>query len=165
MPMAAELVSCFCLKFNERAQTHEDLRADARPVGGADQARRTRHTTSSQIGRERDQLDATNHWLQNIVIGGMTPEGQDGTNPLTYLLLTGYARNEMTNPLVTVRVHRDTPDALVARACEVLKQGGGMPAVFNDEAIIAAFSLLLVMITAMSAASATSCRAVTMAAK
>jgi len=142
MPMAAELVSCFCLKFNERAQTHEDLRADARPVVGADQARRTRHTTSSQIGRERDQLDATNHWLQNIVIGGMTPEGQDGTNPLTYLLLTGYARNEMTNPLVTVRVHRDTPDALVARACEVLKQGGGMPAVFNDEAIIAALERL-----------------------
>ena len=95
---------------------------------------RTRHYTSSQLGTERDRLDATNHWLQNIVVGGLTPEGEDGTNPLTYLLLESYRRNQMTNPLLTVRLHRGTPEALVRYACEVLKDGGGMPALFNDEA-------------------------------
>jgi formate C-acetyltransferase len=151
---AAELVDCFCLKFNERAQTNEEQRPEARPEEG-EKARRTRHATSSQVRShdisvgpktwlqnrpvyDRDRVDATNHWLQNIVVSGLTPEGDDGTNPLTYLLLDSYRRNEMTNPLLTVRLHRNSPPALIERTCEALKQGGGMPALFNDEQIVGA---------------------------
>ena len=153
LAQAAELTDCFCLKFNERAQTTEDMRPEARQAEG-EKDRRTRHVTSSQVtvkrdphvgvnhwprrNVDRDRLDATNHWLQNIIIGGLTPDGVDGTNPLTFLLLDSYRRNEMTNPLLTVRVHRGSPKDLLARTCEVLKAGGGMPAVFNDEAIIPA---------------------------
>ncbi len=135
---AAELVDCFCLKFNERAKTTDDQRPDAREPEPVDLSRRTRHYTSSQVGRERDRLDATNHWLQNIVVGGLTPEGADGTNPLSFLLLESYRRNEMTNPLLTVRVHRRSPDELIDYVCDVLKDGGGMPAIFNDEALVPA---------------------------
>jgi formate C-acetyltransferase len=135
---AAELVDCFCLKFNERAKTTDEQRADEREPEQPDPTRRTRHYTSSQLGSRRDGLDATNHWLQNIVIGGLTPEGKDGTNALTYLLLDSYRRNEMTNPLLTVRVHEQSPAPLLRRACEVLKAGGGMPALFNDEALVPA---------------------------
>jgi pyruvate-formate lyase len=133
---AAELVDCFCLKFNERAQTLEDQGPDAREEEPLDFGRRTRHYTSSQIGTDRDSVDATNHWLQNIVVGGLTPEHGDGTNALTYLLLESYRRNGMTNPLLTVRLHRDSPEELVRYVAEVLKDGGGMPALFNDEALI-----------------------------
>jgi formate C-acetyltransferase len=52
------------------------------------------------------------------------------------LLLESYRRNRMTNPLLTVRLHRDSPEELVIRTCEVLKEGGGMPAIFSDEAIV-----------------------------
>ena len=135
---AAELTDCFCLKFNERAKTTEDQQPDARRPEAPDPARRTRHYTSSQLGADRDRVDATNHWLQNIVIGGLTPDGRDGTNPLTFLLLRGYRLNQMTNPLVTLRVHRATPAELLARTCETLKEGGGMPALFNDEVLIPA---------------------------
>ncbi|MFQ5810373.1 MAG: pyruvate formate lyase family protein, partial [Armatimonadota bacterium] len=135
---AAELVDCFCLKFNERAKTTEEQRPDARESEDLDLSRRTRHYTSSQVGTQRDRLDATNHWLQNVVVGGLTPEGDDGTNPLTFLLLESYRRNEMTNPLLTVRLHRDSPDELVDYVCDVLKDGGGMPAIFNDEALVPA---------------------------
>ena len=138
MAFAAELTDCFCLKFNERAKTTDEQRPEARPEEPVDPAKRTRHSTSSQIGTARDRLDATNHWLQNIIVGGLTPEGDDGTNPLSFLLLNSYERMQMTNPLVTVRVHRDTPDALIWRACEVLKAGGGMPAIFSDVALIPA---------------------------
>ena len=138
MERAAELVSCFCLKFNERAKTTDDQRPEAREVEEIDLARRTRHSTSSQVGTRRDGIDATNHWLQNIVVGGLTPDGRDGTNPLTFLLLEGYRRNKMTNPLLTVRLHRGSPEELMRCACEVLKDGGGMPALFNDEAIVPA---------------------------
>jgi formate C-acetyltransferase len=135
---AAELVDCFCLKFNERAKTTDEQRPEAREDEPIDLGRRTRHYTSSQLGSNRDRLDATNHWLQNIVIGGRRPDATDGTNPLTFLLLDSYQRNQMTNPLLTLRTHPDTPAELLRRTCEVLKDGGGMPAVFNDEAIIPA---------------------------
>jgi len=135
---AVELTACFCLKFNERAKTTDDQRPEAREDEHADPARRTRHYTSSQLGTRRDSLDATNHWLQNIIVGGLTPQGADGTTPLTHVILECYRRNEMTNPLVTLRLHRATPKPLLRHACEVLKQGGGMPALFNDEALVPA---------------------------
>ncbi len=135
---ALEWVSCFCLKFNERAKATDDQRPDARADEPIDPTRMTRHATGSQLGRRRDGLDATNHWLQNIVVGGVTPDGADGTNPLSFLLLEGYRRNEMTNPLLTVRLHAGSPGELLREASEVLKDGGGMPALFNDEALIPA---------------------------
>jgi len=91
-----------------------------------------------QMDIDRDRLDATNHWLQNIIIGGLKPDGTDGTNPLTFLLLDSYRRHQMTNPVLSVRMHRASPAELVNRVCEVLKGGGGMPAIFNDEAIVPA---------------------------
>jgi pyruvate-formate lyase len=139
---AAELVDCFCLKFNERAITTQDLLSDARDAQPVDPTRRTRHYTSSQIGARRDSLDATNHWLQNIIVGGRTPDGADGTYPLTFLVLESYRRNRMTNPVMSVRLHRDSPDALLHHVYHVLKDGGGMPAMFNDEAIIPALERL-----------------------
>jgi len=139
---AAELVDCFTLKFDERAATTEDQQADHRTAEQANPAERTRHYASSQLGNRRDRLDATNHWLQNIVVSGLTPEGVDGTNPLSYLLLESYRRNRMTNPLLTVRLHRSSPEALVRYTCEVLKDGGGMPALFNDEQLIPALEAL-----------------------
>ena len=53
---AAELLDCFCLKFNERAKTTEDQRPDARKEEPLDLHHRTRHYTSSQVGRDRDRL-------------------------------------------------------------------------------------------------------------
>ncbi len=150
---ASELLDCFCLKFNERAQTTEEQRPESRKSLQG-HPKRTRHTTSTQLTTEleglegadhwlrlasdRDRFDATNHWLQNIIVGGLRPDGRDGTNPLAFLLLDSYRRNQMTNPLLSVRVHRDSPDDLVAKVCEVLREGGGMPALFNDEAIVPA---------------------------
>jgi len=136
--VAAELVDCFCLKFNERAKTTEEQTPEAREPEPVNLTRRTRHYTSSQIGTRRDSLDATNHWLQNIIVGGLTPDHTDGTNPLTFLLLESYRRNQMTNPLLTVRVCRRSPDELIRYVCSVLKDGGGMPAIFNDECLVPA---------------------------
>lgn len=141
LEQAAELVDCFCLKFNERAKTTEDQLPEARkPEGERSRTGKTRRerNSSSQAGSQRDQIDATNHWLQNIVVSGLTPEGVDGTNLLSFLLLDSYRRNKMTNPLLAVRLHRNSPEELVRFACEVLKEGGGMPALFNDEQIIPA---------------------------
>lgn len=139
---AAELVDCFTLKFNERAQTNEIQSPESRVDEPIDTHARTRHGTSSQLGRTRDRLDATNHWLQNIIVGGIRPDGTDGTNPVSFLVIRSFTLNKMTNPLVTVRVHRDAPANLFSVACESLKQGGGMPAFFNDDRLIPALEAL-----------------------
>ena len=135
---ATELVDCFFLKFNERAKTTDDQRPESRDEKQHAALYRTRHRTSSQVGTHRDHIDATNHWLQNMVICGIRIEGSDGTNPLTFLFLRSYHRNQMTNPLITLRIHRDSPEEIILKACEVLKAGGGMPAIFNDEVLVPA---------------------------
>jgi formate C-acetyltransferase len=139
---AHELVGCFCLKFNERAKTTDEQRPEEREPEQSQPTHGTRHYTSSQLGTRRDGLDATNHWLQNIVVGGLTPAGDDGTNPLSHLLLEAYRRHQMTNPLLAVRLHRASPLGLVRHAAQVLKDGGGMPALFNDEALVPALQRL-----------------------
>lgn len=139
---ADELVRCFTLKFNERAKTTDDQRPENREPEPEAKLGGTRHHTSSQVGTRRDGLDATNHWLQNIVLSGLTPDGADGTNPLTYLLLAAYDANQMTNPLLTVRLHTGSPEALVRETARVLRGGGGMPALFNDEALVPALERL-----------------------
>ena len=135
---AAELVDCFMLKFNERAKTTLEQHAEERKSETIDPAKRTRHATSSQIGSDRDGMDATNHWLQNIIVSGLTPDGEDGTNLLSHLIIRSFRSNGMTNPLVTVRIHHDTPVDVLSHACLSLKDGGGMPAFFNDEALVPA---------------------------
>ena len=138
MLRAVELVECFCLKFNERARTLDEQRSENRDMVEPETRPVSSRRRSSQVGADRDRIDAVNHWLQNIIIGGLTPDGGDGTNPVTHLLLRAYERNQMTNPLVTVRLHSGTPDALLTATCEVLKAGGGMPALFNDEILVPA---------------------------
>ena len=127
MESAAEIVNCFCLKFNERAKTTEDQRPDRRSPEELDFNRKSRHYTSSQIWTDRDSIDATNHWLQNIIVGGLTPNGTDGTNPLTYLLLESCRRNKMTNPVMTVRFHRDPRRNWSATLARSLKTAAGCP--------------------------------------
>ncbi|MDI6606751.1 MAG: pyruvate formate lyase family protein, partial [Candidatus Omnitrophota bacterium] len=73
---------------------------------------------------------------QNVIIGGQTPEGFDATNELTYLFLNTQDHIRLASPQFTMRVHKDTPWELLLRACEVIRGGGGMPALFGDEAVI-----------------------------
>ena len=139
---AAELVDCFTLKFNERAQTTEEQLPDHRKEEDIHQGKRHRFRTSSQLGTQRDSIDATNHWLQNIILGGMDSAGNDCTNPLSFLILRSFERNKMTNPLVTIRMSKNSPLSSIRYGCEVLKNGGGMPAFFNDEVLVPALQNL-----------------------
>jgi len=83
-----------------------------------------------------DGADAINHWGQNILISGLKPDGSDGTNELTYLCLNALEKFDLTNPVVTVRLSGDSPPQLILRTAEVLKKGGGMPFIDNDDALI-----------------------------
>lgn len=79
---------------------------------------------------------------QNVTIGGQTPDGRDAVNPLSTLVLRSVGRVRLTQPNLTVRYHRGTPDWFMRQAVEVVKLGFGMPAFNNDEVIIPSFIAL-----------------------
>ena len=69
----------------------------------------------------------------NVTIGGLTPEGEDATNELSFLMLNSQEHIRLTNPQFTVRFHNNTPNEFKLRVGEVVKLGTGMPAIFGDE--------------------------------
>jgi pyruvate formate-lyase/glycerol dehydratase family glycyl radical enzyme len=74
--------------------------------------------------------------VQAAIVGGTDEEGADSTNELTHLMLEVMERHRMRDPNYQVRVHRDTPGELLGRALDVARQGFGVPALFNDEAVV-----------------------------
>ncbi|MFC1820883.1 pyruvate formate lyase family protein, partial [Thermodesulfobacteriota bacterium] len=83
----------------------------------------------------REKWSGLAKW-HNLVIGGVTPEGKDATNELTYLILESALRCQTTHPTITLRVHEDTPEDLMLKAIEVVKTGMGMPAFVGDKSYI-----------------------------
>ena len=72
----------------------------------------------------------------NIVVGGQLPDGGDATNLLSYMCLRAQADLGLTQPNLSIRIHRNSPDTFLQAAAFVIGQGSGMPQVFNDEVII-----------------------------
>lgn len=72
----------------------------------------------------------------NWVIGGVTPNGEDATNELSYLILEAAKDCQTPHHTITVRVHEGTPEALMLKAIEVVKTGIGMPAFVGDKSYI-----------------------------
>lgn len=73
---------------------------------------------------------------QNVTIGGVTREGADAVNELSYLILESVGDVKLTQPNLTVRYHKGMSDDFLAAAIEVIKRGFGMPAFNNDEVVI-----------------------------
>ena len=74
----------------------------------------------------------------NIILGGVTSDGEDATNELTYMCLNATARLKLVEPKVSVRIHEDTPGKLLEESCRVIRLGLGMPALYNDRVAIPA---------------------------
>ncbi|MCX7598786.1 MAG: hypothetical protein N2512_07940 [Armatimonadetes bacterium] len=75
--------------------------------------------------------------VQQMTIGGHTPDGRDATNPLSFLVLDvteglGFVR------CLSARVHKNTPREFLERCLDLVARGGGIPFFFNDEALIPA---------------------------
>jgi pyruvate formate-lyase/glycerol dehydratase family glycyl radical enzyme len=84
---------------------------------------------------QREKWSGMARW-HNWVIGGVTPEGKDATNELSYLILDAARDCQTPHHTITVRVHEDTPEPLMLKALEVVKTGIGMPAFIGDKSYI-----------------------------
>lgn len=106
---ALELLNCLWIKLNEFSKL------------------RDWHNTKFFVG---------NPLFQNLTIGGQTLSGEDAVNELSYLCLASTKKLRMTQPSLTVRYFNGTSEIFLMECAKVIRTGIGMPALFNDEAII-----------------------------
>ena len=72
----------------------------------------------------------------NINTGGVTGEGNDGVNDVSYLILDCMDEMRLLQPSSNVQISHKTPNEFLQRACEISRKGWGQPAFYNTDAII-----------------------------
>ena len=72
----------------------------------------------------------------NLNTGGITPDGQNGVNDVSYLILDCMDEMKLLQPSSNVQISRKTPQKFLKRACEIARKGWGQPAFYNTEAIV-----------------------------
>ncbi|SBW07462.1 putative Formate acetyltransferase 2 [uncultured delta proteobacterium] len=75
---------------------------------------------------------------QNLTVGGLGNDGEDATNPLSHMCLQANSHIGLTQPNVTARLHRLTPENFLESIVQSLCCGNGMPQVVNDERVVPA---------------------------
>ena len=85
-----------------------------------------------------DQRAGLNNFLQNIIIGGKTPDSNDATNECTYLILDAFRGINLSTPGIYVRLHSQSPQRLVDEVARSLKETKNLPAILNDDVMIPA---------------------------
>ncbi|MCF0107146.1 MAG: formate C-acetyltransferase/glycerol dehydratase family glycyl radical enzyme, partial [Holdemanella sp.] len=72
----------------------------------------------------------------NINTGGVTEDGKDGVNDVSYIILDCMEDMKQNQPNSNVQISRRTPEKFLKRACEIARQGWGQPAFYNTDEII-----------------------------
>ena len=76
--------------------------------------------------------------IQNVCIGGLTPEGDDATNDLSHMCIEAVKRIARPGGNLTARIHRGTSMDFLRACADCMRGGSGFPAVYNDEIEVAA---------------------------
>ncbi len=108
---AKELLQCLWIKFNNQP---------APPKVGV---------TLAESGTYTD--------FANINNGGLTPQGEDGVNEVTYLILEVIDEMRLLQPSTNIQLSQKSPDLFLKRACEIIRKGWGQPSVFNADLVVA----------------------------
>jgi formate C-acetyltransferase len=109
-PFAEELLQCFWIKFNNQP---------APPKVGVTALESSTYTDFSQIN-----------------LGGLRPDGSDGVNEVTYLLLDVIEEMRLIQPSASIQVSKKNPDRFIKRAVRIIRTGFGQPSVFNADLIV-----------------------------
>ncbi len=69
----------------------------------------------------------------NMCVGGLTREGRDATNELTYLLMDAVRHVKIYQPSLATRVHNKSPRQYLEKIVDVVRAGMGFPAIHFDD--------------------------------
>lgn len=107
---AKELLSCLWIKINNHP---------APPKVGV---------TAKESGTYND--------FTNINLGGLTRDGSDGVNDVSYIILEVVEELRLLQPQSNVQISEKTPDRFLQKAGHVISKGFGYPSVFNADAVV-----------------------------
>lgn len=107
---ARELIECFFVKFNNHPSPPK--------VG----------VTAAESGTYTD--------FANINLGGLLPDGSDGSNQVSHLLLDVIDEMHLLQPSSNVQLSRKSPDAFLKHTLKVVRNGYGFPSIFNADAVV-----------------------------
>ena len=107
---AEELLQCLWVKFNNQP---------APPKVGV---------TAEESGTYTD--------FAQINVGGLRPDGSDGVNEVSYLLLDVIEEMRLLQPSSSVQISKKNPDRFLKRAAKIIRTGFGQPSVFNADLIV-----------------------------
>jgi len=108
--LARELLACFWVKFNNQP---------APPKVGV---------TAAESGTYTD--------FCNINSGGLTPDGSDAVNEVTYLVLDTIDEMRILQPSSNIQLSARNPDRFLKRAGEIIRKGWGQPSIFNADVVV-----------------------------
>ena len=93
-----------------------------------------------EIGRittpESAAASAGESKLQALNLGGVTSEGGDATNDISFLMLDASIELKSVQPSLALRYHPGISQELILRAIDCIGTGVGYPAIHNDSAVI-----------------------------
>ena len=89
-------------------------------------------------GEAVEEKDGTGdgQYYQNIILSGVDTQGNDITNPVTYMVLDVVEATHISDFPVSVRIGRNSDPKLIRRVAEVMKLGYGILAVYNEDVVI-----------------------------
>jgi pyruvate formate-lyase/glycerol dehydratase family glycyl radical enzyme len=72
---------------------------------------------------------------QNLNLGGRTKGGRDATNEISHMCLEAMMDLRLVQPDISVRIHPETPEPFLIKACELARLGTGHPKFYNEDLI------------------------------
>lgn len=73
---------------------------------------------------------------QNVLVGGRDVEGNDLTNVMTYAIMDAYFDMNLPQPILSVKLHKNTPQELYAEMGRFFFSPGVLtPSLFNDDSL------------------------------
>ncbi len=107
---ARELLQCFWIKFNNQP---------APPKVGVTAEESSTYTDFAQINT-----------------GGLTADGDDAVNELTWIILDVIDEMRLVQPGSSVQLSSHNPDQFLKRAAAIIRSGVGQPSIFNADLIV-----------------------------
>ena len=90
-----------------------------------------------------DQRAGVNNFLQNIIIGGLTPDGKPAENDMTHIILNAFANVNLSTPGIYVRMGKKSSKELRESVAKCLHQTKNLPGILNDNVLVPAIHEVL----------------------
>lgn len=69
----------------------------------------------------------------NMTLGGVTRQGHDATNELTYVLMDAVRHVKVYQPSIACRIHNKSPEKYMRKIVDIVRSGMGFPACHFDD--------------------------------